>query len=141
MADLNKWIGMGRLTADPELKATPSGVNVTSFTVACNRIPDKNGGTTADFISVVAWRKTAEFIARYFRKGQQICIEGKIQTRSYTDQRGDKRYVTEVVADTAYFAGNKQDSPNSQFAPAAPSFGESTVPQFEEIAGDDDLPF
>lgn len=141
MADLNKWIGMGRLTADPELKQTPNGVSVTSFTVACNRIPDKNGEATADFINIVAWRKTAEFISRYFRKGQTICIEGKIQTRSYTDQRGDKRYVTEVVADVAYFAGNKQESPSGQTAHAAPSFGELTTPQFEEIAGDDDLPF
>lgn len=139
MADLNKWIGIGRLTADPELKATPSGVNVTSFTVACNRIPNQNGEATADFINIVAWRKTAEFITRYFRKGQMICIEGKIQTRSYTDQRGDKRYVTEVVADAAYFAANKQEAPANNTAPAYQAPVES--PKFEEIAGDDDLPF
>ena len=107
--NFNKVILGGRITADPELKSTPSGISVTSFTVAVNRsYRGKNGEEPqADFINVTAWRQTAEFITRHFRKASSICIVGSIQTRSYTDKQGQKRYATEVVADEAYFVDAK----------------------------------
>lgn len=111
--NFNKVILGGRLTADPELKTTPSGISVTSFTVAVNR---RFGGksaedTQADFFNVTAWRQTAEFITRYFRKASSICVVGSIQTRSWTDQNGQKRFATEIVADEAYFVDAKSESP------------------------------
>lgn len=153
--NLNKVILGGRLTADPELKTTPQGVSVTSFSVAVNRSYRKAGEEAqADFINVVAWRQTAEFISRYFRKGSSICIMGSIQTRSWTDNQGAKRYATEVVADEATFVDSKSENPASahqsgdrqqgSYVPesyGAPSFASQATPKFEEIADDDDLPF
>ena len=158
--NFNKVILGGRLTADPELKTTPSGISVTSFTIAVNRrFGAKNGEEPqADFINVTAWRQTAEFIARYFRKASSICIVGSIQTRNWTDQNGNKRFATEVVADEAMFVDAKSESPASvQHAPAsyvpegyanfgeaqtpAYSTGAAAAPKFEEIADDDELPF
>lgn len=111
--NFNKVILGGRLTADPELKTTPSGISVTSFTVAVNRrFGGKNGeDTQADFFNVTAWRQTAEFVTRYFRKASSICVVGSIQTRSWTDQSGQKRFATEIVADEAYFVDAKSESP------------------------------
>ena len=112
--NFNKVILGGRLTADPELKTTPSGISVTTFTVAVNRkYGEKNeaGQTPADFFNVTAWRQTAEFITRYFRKASSICVMGSLQTRSWTDQNGQKRYATEIVADEAYFVDAKSESP------------------------------
>ena len=157
----NKAILGGRLTADPELKTTNNGISVTSFTVAVNRrFGGKNGEESqADFINVTAWRQTAEFITRYFRRASSICIVGSIQTRSWTDNQGQKRYATEVVADEAYFVDAKSESPLAvQQAPAntpaqngaympdnynAPAFStqQSGAPKFEELSGDDELPF
>ena len=106
--NLNKVILGGRLTADPELKQTPQGVSVTQFSLAVNRRPAKDKETLTDFITVVAWRQTAEFICKFFKKGSSICISGSVQTRSWIDQQNNKRYATEVVADEAYFVdGNK----------------------------------
>lgn len=156
--NFNKVILGGRLTADPELKTTPGGVSVTSFTVAVNRnYRSKNGEETqADFIDVTAWRQTAEFITRYFRKASSICIVGSLQKRSWTDNQGQKRYSTEVVADEAYFVDAKSESPiavqqaaerqSGQYVPdnyGAPAFNTASAqaPKFEEIADDDDLPF
>ena len=134
---------MGRLTADPELRQTPNGTSVCSFSVAVNRaFSGANGERQADFINCVAWRQTAEFISRYFRKGSAICICGSLQTRSWTDTNGSKRYATEVVADEINFVERKSDSPrNDDYQ--APAFGGQMMdaPKFEEIAGDDDLPF
>ena len=114
--NLNKVILGGRLTADPELKTTPSGLSVTTFTVAVNRRTAKAGETPqADFISVTAWRQTAEFITRYFRKASSICIVGSIQTRSWTDQQGQKRFATEIVADEAYFVDAKNETSSTAF--------------------------
>ena len=145
--NLNKVVLAGRLTNDPELKQTPSGVSVLSFTLAVNRrYASKNeqgeSQTQADFISVVAWRNTAEFIARYFRKGNAICICGSLQTRTWTDNNGNKRYATEVVADEASFVERKSESARTDDYPV-PAFNSpvSEAPKFEEIAGDDDLPF
>ena len=114
--NLNKAIIGGRLTADPELKTTPSGLSVTTFTVAVNRRTAKAGETPqADFINVTAWRQTAEFITKYFRKASSICIVGSIQTRSWTDQQGQKRFATEIVADEAYFVDSKSEIASTAF--------------------------
>lgn len=152
--NFNKVILGGRLTADPELKTTPSGVSVTSFTVAVNRrFGGKEGEQPqADFFNVTAWRQTAEFITKFFRKASSICIAGSLQTRSWTDQQGQKRYATEIVADEAYFVDAKGESA-APAAPvnqsAAPAYGgyipegyaAAPAPRFEELASDDELPF
>lgn len=139
MASLNKVILIGHMTADPELKATPSGVNVVSFSIGVNRKYSKEGEQKTDFINIVAWRNTAEFISKYFKKGNAICICGSIQTRSWTDNNGNKRYQTEVVADEASFVEKKSDNSNTGYIPEYSAPVE--VPKFEEISGDDDLPF
>lgn len=141
MASLNKVILIGHLTADPELKQTPGGVNVTSFSIGITRPYIKKGETPqTDFLDIVAWRSTAEFIAKYFKKGNAICICGSIQTRSYTAQDGTKRYVTEIVADEASFIEKKSLSGAAEGVPAyASESGEA--PKFEEVASDEDLPF
>lgn len=139
--NLNKAIIAGRLTADPELKSTPSGVPVTSFTVAVNRsYRAKNGEQPkADFINVTAWRQTAEFITRNFHKSSSICIVGSIQTRSYTDKQGQKRYATEVVADEAHFVDAKGSSGDAESHTA--EAGAEAPAGYVESGGDDDLPF
>ena len=178
--NFNKVILGGRLTADPELKTTPSGISVTSFTIAVNRRTSKTAAEEpqADFFNVTAWRERAEFITRYFRKASSICIVGYLQTRSWVDQQGMKRFATEIVADEAFFVDAKSESPlavqqaaayagqaygapqqpqnaympDSYAAPytsnAAPAqapqqngFASNAAPKFEEIAGDDELPF
>ena len=111
--DVNEVILVGRLTKDPELKSTLSGVSVCSFTVACDRRYQKEGERQADFISCVAWRNTAEFISKYFPKGTRIALEGSLQTRSWEDDAGNKRYATEVVVDHAEFC---ESSKSSDFA-------------------------
>lgn len=117
--NLNKVILAGRLTKDSELRTTKSGTPVTQFDIAVNRRGAKDGQQPqADFIRVVAWRQTAEFITRYFKKGNAICVVGSIQTRSYTDQNNQKRTATEVVADEAYFVESKAEA-NPQYAPPA----------------------
>ena len=135
---LNKVILAGRLTAKPELKSTPSGVSVTTFSLAVDRRVAKDAEKKTDFINCVAWRGTAEFITRYFDKGSAICIIGNIQTRSWQDQNGGKRYATEVIADEASFVESKN---SGQQNPNAPSFAPQEAPQFEELGPDDDLPF
>lgn len=138
--NFNKTILGGRLTADPELKTTPSGLSVTSFTVAVNRRgKGKDGETQADFINVTAWRGLAEFITRHFRKGSSICVVGEIQTRSWTDPQGQKHYATEVVADEAYFVDSKGEAaqPSSQYVPEQYTSGGFR----QEGDGDEDLSF
>ena len=151
--NLNKVILCGRLTADPELKQTASGIAVVSFTLAVNRryqskSADGAQAQQADFISVVAWRQTAEFISRYFKKGSALCVTGSIQTRSWQDQQGQKRYATEVVADEAMFVDSRNESGAAQgYTPdaygTAPSYSSSpaSAPNFEDHNTDDDLPF
>ena len=133
--NLNKVILGGRITADPELKQTPQGVSVTSFSIAVNR---RGKDAQTDFINCVAWRQTADFICRFFKKGSSICISGSVQTRSYEDKQGNKRTVTEIVADEAFFVDSKGDSGTS--AQGAPTFTAAQA-SFEEVSGDDDLPF
>ena len=148
--NFNKTMLGGRLTADPELKQTPSGVAVVSFGLAVNRryqskSADGAQAQQADFISVVAWRQTAEFISRYFRKGSALCVTGSIQTRTWQDANGQKRYATDVVADEAMFVDSKTDGvAGGQYETYnAPSYSSSpaSAPKFEELKTDDDLPF
>ncbi len=150
--NLNKVVLCGRLCADPELKQTQNNVSVVSFTLAVNRRfsskSESQSGPQADFISCVAWRSTAEFIARYFRKGSALCLTGSIQTRNWQDAQGQKRYATEVVVDEAMFVDSKNESGAGQsYTPdayATPSFSSpigADAPRFEELKSDDDLPF
>ncbi len=149
--NLNKVILGGRLTADPELRKTPQDVSVTTFTIAVNRAYGRSadGQATADFINVVAWRQTAEFITRYFHKGSSICVTGSLQVRTWTDNNNQKRYATEVVVDEAHFVDSKNENTRSgQYGSAesysAPAFSapvENQASKFEELSSDDDLPF
>ena len=174
--NLNKVILGGHLTQNPELKQTPSGVMVLNFTIAVNRkyVSKNDDGSSnqpqTDFINCVAWRQQADLISRYFHKGSCICIVGNIQTRTYNDQQGNKRYVTEVVVDELYFVDTKSENqggfdqgysqqgqggympssynsaPQPQYStPAgqngAPAAQNSAAPQFELIDAEDELPF
>lgn len=131
---LNRAILMGRITKSPELKTTPNGVSVIQISIAVDRdYTPKGQEKQTDFIDVVAWRGTAEFIAKHFGKGQLIALTGSIQTRSYTDNQGNKRSVTEVIADQVYFCGGKNENKKTE-----PTFDER---DFEEIGADPDLPF
>lgn len=141
---------MGRLTADPELRQTASGISSCNFNVAVDRgFKGQNGERQTDFIGCTAWRQTAEFICRYFSKGKMIGIEGALRTRNYDDKRYPdvKHYVTEVLVDHAYFGGdsggNKSSSasppPQPQTSAAAPV--PADLSDFEEVISDSDLPF
>ena len=129
---INTAVIMGRLTADPELKTTSSGLSVLSFSVAVDRNYQKEGEEKAvDFINVVAWRKTAEFVSKYFHKGSMIAVEGSIQTRKYEDKDGNKRTAFEILANTVSFCGKEASS-----TPA-----ESTPFTDTDTADDEGLPF
>ena len=154
MADLNKVILMGHMTADPELKQTGSGISVCSFSIGVNRRYSKSADQnqqSVDFINIVAWRQQAEFVSRYFKKGSSIIVCGQLQTRNWTDNQGQKRYVTEVVADEVSFGAPAAsqnpggDKPSAQgYTPTAygaPSFNSASSASFEEIPSDDSLPF
>ena len=148
---MNNICLLGRLTADPELRHTPSQVAVTSFTVAVDRsYTPKGQERQTDFIPVVAWEQTAEFVCRYFRKGQRIALTGSLQTRSYTDRDGNKRKAYEVVADNVFFAESKNggaapashyDNQVPQYSEPQPAFSTASSGDFEEIVSDDELPF
>ena len=146
---INCAVIMGRLTADPELKTTNSGLSVTSFTVAVDRPYQKDGKEReADFINVVAWRQTAEFVSRYFHRGSMIAVRGSIQQRNYEDKNGNKRTAFEIVAEEVSFCGSKaetgtgarQNEQPARVQPAA-SFATGGADDFEEIPISDDLPF
>lgn len=140
---MNKAILTGRLTKDPEHRTTPNGVSVTTFAVAVSRrTKNAEGRYDADFINVVAWRSTADFVAKYFQKGSRIGVVGSIQSRSYEDKNGNRRYVTEVVAEEAEFVGSKKQAESKEA-----SYDTNPDDLFgEEIAGfepveDPHLPF
>ena len=146
----NVVILSGRLTSDPELKTTPSGVYVCSFTIAVERKYKQGEDRQADFINIVAWRNNAEFICKYFGKGSMIAVEGEIQTRTYEDKNGNKRKAVEVVVDSVSFCGSKSESNSGNIAPIDPE--NDPLPQFMDNvdamfngagndAEDDDLPF
>ena len=154
---LNKIIIMGRLTRDPELRRTGSGTAVTSFSLAVDRdFKSQSGEKETDFIDVVAWRSTAEFVSKYFTKGRMAVVEGRLQIRDWTDRDGGKRRSAEVVADNVYFGDSKRDggsdfgAPPAYGAPAsygAPAAGRGAAPaggmsDFAEIGEEDgELPF
>ena len=146
---LNNVVLMGRLTADPELRQTSTGIEVTSFSIAIDRGYVRLGEERqTDFINCVAWRQTAKFITSYFRKGQMIAVTGSIQTRNYEDKNGNKRVATDIVVNSASFCGSKCENSSAPSqrdsvpysAPAA-SYSTAVASDFEELQGDDDLPF
>ena len=133
---LNKVILMGRLTAEPKASQTPKGISVATFSLAVDRQFDKD---KTDFINIVAWRQTADFVNKYFKKGQLVAIEGNLQTRSYEDKQGNKRYTTEVIAEQVYFTGSKGNSTDKLEGltpPPAPK-EDNNAPSAENINTDD----
>ena len=156
---LNVVAIVGRLTADPELRTTTNGISTCSFTVACDRSFVRQGEERkADFISVVAWRQTAEFVCKYFKKGSWIAVDGSLQTRTYDDKNGVKHYVTEVSAGNINFAGNANSNsgnqggyqqgapamsqaPRAAAAPAPVSYSSGSADDFAVIDDNEDLPF
>lgn len=150
--NFNKVILGGKMVESPELRVTPQGVNVTSFRIAVNR---RGAGNNTDFFNVQAWRNTADFVTKYYRKGSSICVVGSIQNREWTDQNGQKRYATDIVADEAYFVDSKsegnqvsqsgqpvqQDYMANQYQAMGQQVNQ-TAPMYEEITDEDDsLPF
>ncbi len=145
---INRVVLVGRLTKDPELRYTPSGVAVATFTLAVNRtFTNGQGEREADFISIVAWRQLAELVANYLKKGSQAGLEGRLQTRSYDDKDGKKRYVTEVVADNVQFlspTGEKREgnAPSSSGRGSSASYEDPFANEGRTVdIQDDDLPF
>ena len=119
---LNRIIIMGRLTRDPELRRTQSGTSVTSFSLAVDRdFKSQSGEKETDFIDIVAWRNTAEFVCNYFTKGRMAVVEGRLQIRDWTDRDGGKRRSAEVVADNVYFADSRRESAGAGVLLTAPS--------------------
>lgn len=140
MASFNKVILIGNMTADPELKQTSSGISVCSFSIAVNRRFSKEGEQACDFITIQTWRQQAEFVSKYFKKGQAILVCGQLQTRTWNDNNGNKRYATEVVADEVSFVGNKEAATEvKNHTDYVPSAYDSQ--NFEEMPADGDLPF
>jgi len=152
---INNVVLMGRLTAEPELKSTGT-VSVCSFTLAVDRrYKGQDEERQVDFIRCVAWRQAAEFLSRYFRKGSMVAVTGSLQVRNYEDKNGNKRQATEVVADQVSFTGEKQSDAEppmppppqprraskatQSYSPSKPGY--TGAPDFDEITGDDDLPF
>lgn len=150
---LNVIAVMGRLVADPELRKTNSGISTTTFTIACDRSYVKPGTERqTDFLDIVAWRGTAEFAAKYFRKGQLVAVNGSLQTRTYEDKEGKKRKVFEIVADNLHFAESKgsggggaqqgYSQPPARMAEAEPvSYSAGEPEDFSVIDDSEDLPF
>ena len=141
---MNKVLLIGRLTKDPELRYTQSGTAVASFTLAVNRrFSNQSGEREADFINCVAWQKSAEFVANYFRKGQQMALEGRLQVRSYDGNDGQRRWVTEVVAEQIEFVGSKNEngSGRQDYQNNNASAGSSLGLGEESVCDDNDLPF
>lgn len=141
---INSVVLMGRLTHEPELRRTPNDIAVTSFSLAVERpYSSKDGERQTDFIDVDAWRSTAEFICKYFHKGQLVAVEGSIQTRNFTDSQGNKRKSVRVLADRVHFAEGKRDqsaAPMQEFAPVSYSSGSDD--DFVDVSSDsDELPF
>lgn len=135
---LNKIILMGRLVRDPEMRQTGSGKPVANFAIAVDRdFKAQNGEKETDFIDIVAWRNTAEFVSKYFTKGRMAVVEGRLQIRDWTDKDGGKRRSAEVVADNVYFGDSKKDSSDT-----APSYAEPAEQEFAEVDEEDgELPF
>jgi single-strand DNA-binding protein len=140
---MNSIIIMGRLTDNPELRKTPNDISVTSFSVAVDRNYRSGSERITDFFNCTAWRGTAEFISKYFAKGQMIAIEGSMQSRRYDDKDGNKRTAWEIQVNQAHFCGGKNEGGNAGFSrgDSGASFANSGADDFSEITADDDLPF
>lgn len=142
---LNHIVLMGRLTKDPELRHTQAGKAVASFTLAVDRDFSSNDGKKeTDFIEIVAWRNTAEFVSKYFTKGRMVAVSGRLQIRDWTDKEGNKRRTAEVVADNAYFADSKKDAAPSGGASKLDNFSayaEANLADFTVVEDDGELPF
>ena len=149
---LNVVAIMGRLVADPELRTTGNGTNVCSFRIACDRNFAQQGQERqADFIDVVAWRQSAEFVTKYFQKGSHVAVEGSLQSRQYQDKNGNNRTAVEVVARQINFAGSKKpggqpvddggEAPPKDYREPAPAYSQGSADDFAVISDDDDLPF
>lgn len=140
MASFNHVIMIGRLAADPELKQIKSGANVCSVSLAVDRNHKKDGEPSCDFFEIVAWRERAEFICKYFKKGQQILIQGQLQNRQWTDKHGQKRISTEILVNGAGFVDSKRDEQSANAATYNPY--QAPAPEFVEVnANGDELPF
>jgi single-strand DNA-binding protein len=126
MASLNKVILIGHMTANPELKQSTSGVSVCSFSIGVSRRYTKGEQQQTDFITIVAWRQQAEFVCRYFKKGSSICVCGSLQTRTWTDNRNNKRYATEVIADEVSFVERKENAAEAQVSGSAAAYDYDT---------------
>lgn len=143
---INRAVIMGRLTHNPELRTTPSNIFTTKFAVAVERSYVKAGEERqADFIDVVAWRQTAEFVNKYFCKGSMIAVDGHIQTNNFTDKEGNKRKSVQIVADSVSFCGEKKESTNAAYNQStqyqqAPNIN-IPMDDFDEISSEDELPF
>lgn len=149
---LNVVAIMGRLVADPELRTTGNGINVCSFRIACDRnFAQKGQERQADFIDVVAWRQSAEFVTKYFQKGSLVAVEGSLQSRQYQDKNGNKRTAVEVLANQINFAGGKKpggrpvddggEAPPKDYREPAPTYSQGSADDFAVISDDEDLPF
>ena len=143
---MNKVILIGRLTKDVEMRQTPNGVSLARFSIAVTRrFKNSNGEYDADFINCIAWRKTGEFIARYFQKGSMMAVVGSIQTRSWDGNDGKKQYATEVIVDEAYFTGSKSESSTGSNTDLSDSGLDDLNSQYGEdfatIGDEEDLPF
>lgn len=144
---LNRVVLMGRLTDNPELRHTSSNIPVTTFTIACERNYRSGDERITDFLDIVAWRNTAEFVSKYFTKGMQVAVEGSIQVRSYTDREGNKRRAWEIIADQVYFADSKRENgygagaSRTDTAQSAPAIDNAGADDFTEFDAGDDLPF
>ena len=132
---------IGRICNDIELRTTTSGKTVATFRIAVDRSYSKDGNREADFITIVAWNGTADFVSRYFSKGSMIAIQGRIQTRSYEDNNGNKRSAFEVVATEVSFCGGKNEGDNSEKPNGSPVPAYQPVPDYEEIGDDEELPY
>ncbi len=137
----NKVILVGNMCVDPEIKQSASGVFVCSFNIAVNRKYNKDGKNECDFITIVAWRQQAEFVTKYFKKGNPILVCGQLQTRTYTDKQNQKHTVVEVVADEVSFVGNKESSTGAVNQPYIPDAYKQNASNFEAIPNPEGLPF
>ncbi len=140
---MNKFQFMGRLTRDPETRVIPnSNTQVTTFSIAVNRrFADQNGERKTDFFNLTAFGKLAEFCSKYYRKGQQVLVEGRIQNRTWDDQNGQKRYATDFIIENAYFADSRRDSDSSMNMDNNASLSSTIDGEFITIDDTDDLPF
>jgi single-strand DNA-binding protein len=140
MASFNKVILIGNMVSDPECKSTPNGISVCRFRVAVQRKFAKEGQQTADFLDVVSWKSAAEFVSKYFKKGNPILVCGQIQSRTWEDKDGAKRYAVEILADEVSFVASKENNDSNDTSYMSGAYSQNTA-KFEEVSADENLPF